>query len=112
MNNSVQNEDTGNANESIEVTESIEVNDKDEPENNWIIRIEMDERAMFDMNIMNEDIHYILKSTHQDNVSCFYSDYNDEGKIVFRIRPKYNIGKKKETNSFTQEDYVYYVKKY
>ena len=65
---------------------------------------------MFDMNIMNEDIHYILKSTHQDNVSCFYSDYNDEGKIVFRIRPKYNIGKKKETNSFTQEDYVYYVK--
>jgi DNA-directed RNA polymerase II subunit RPB1 len=112
VNNSIQsaNENQENVNESIEVSESIEVNDKDEPENNWIIRIEMDERAMFDMNIMNEDIHYILKSTYQDNVSCFYSDYNDEGKIVFRIRPKYNIGKKKETDSFTQEDYVYYVK--
>ena len=33
-------------------------------DNNWIIRIELNETAMFDMNITNEDIHYTLKSTY------------------------------------------------
>tara|TARA_B110000008_G_scaffold33129_1_gene29420 strand:+ start:607 stop:5235 length:4629 start_codon:yes stop_codon:yes gene_type:complete len=84
-------------------------------DNNWIIRIELNETTMFDMNITNEDIHYTLKSAYGDEVSCFYSDYNSNEKIVFRIRPdilnkKIKDNKKKLKDSFTQEDYIYYVK--
>ena len=82
-------------------------------ENNWIIRIEMDETVMFDMNITNEDIHYTLKTLYDKHVSCFYSDYNADGKIIFRIRPPTRSTHPlslKKNNAFTQEDYVYYVK--
>ena len=81
----------------------------DENENNWIIRIEMDETAMLDMNITNEDIHFTLKSLYGNDVSCFYSDYNTNNKIVFRIRLN-NSQIKKKSNSFSQEDYIYVVK--
>ena len=79
-------------------------------DNNWIIRIEMNETAMFDMNITNEDIHYTLKANYGDEVSCFYSDYNSNDKIIFRIRPASLVQKKKTNDSFTEEDYIYYVK--
>ena len=82
---------------------------EEQNDNNWIIRIEMNETIMFDMGITNEDIHYILKTTYGSNVLCFYSDYNTDDKVVFRIRPQ-NIAPKKKTDTFTQEDYVYYVK--
>lgn len=90
-------------------------NETSNQDNNWIIRIELNETAMFDMNITNEDIHYTMKSTYGDEVSCFYSDYNSNEKIVFRIRPdilnkKIKDNKKKLKDSFTQEDYIYYVK--
>ena len=79
------------------------------PENNWIIRIEMDETQMFDMNITNEDIHYTLKSLFSSDIECFYSDYNSDDKIIFRIRPNLPALKKKSA-SFTEEDFIYYVK--
>ena len=58
----------------------------------------MNETIMFDMGITNEDIHYILKTTYGSNVLCFYSDYNTDDKVVFRIRPQ-NIAPKKKTDT-------------
>ena len=89
-----------------------EDNEEDEYENKWIIRIEMDEIAMLDMNITNEDIHYSLKTLYEENISCFYSDYNSDNKIVFRIRMKNKKMKIKSNSSFTQEDYIYVVKSF
>ena len=83
----------------------------EEFENKWIIRIEMDQTAMLDMNITNEDIHYTLKSLYGNDISCFYSDYNSDNKIVFRIRLNGSQLKKKG-NSFTEEDYIYVVKSF
>ena len=87
--------------------------------NNWIIRLELNGTQMFDMNITNEDVHYILKTEcpslqgTSNNIKCFYTDYNDSDKIVFRIRV--NIDSKrgsKNKDVFTEEDYIHYVKTY
>jgi len=87
--------------------------------NNWIIRLELNGTQMFDMNITNEDVHYILKTEcpalqgTSNNIKCFYTDYNDSDKIVFRIRV--NIDSKrgsKNKDIFTEEDYIHYVKTY
>ena len=94
----------------ITVDEGIE--EESNQDNNWIIRIEMNETTMFDMKIKVEDIHYTLKSTYGDEISCFYSDYNSNGKLVFRIRPNRLFSKKKNENSFTQEDHIYYIKSF
>ena len=88
----------------------VEDEEEEENKNKWIIRIEMNETTMFDMNITNEDIHYTLKSHFGNEINCFYSDYNSDNKIVFRIRLETAQSKKKEDGSITEEDYVYYVK--
>ena len=64
------------------------------------------------MNITNEAIHYTLKTLYEENISCFYSDYNSDNKIVFRIRMKNKKMKIKSNSSFTQEDYIYVVKSF
>ena len=97
--------------------EKVEEDEEEvEENNNWIIRLELNETLMFDMNITNEDIHYILKTespTLQGSVQCFYTDYNSDDKIIFRIRVNIdhkNAVKKKDV--FTEEDYIHYVKTY
>ena len=68
-----------------------DVEDVDE-NNSWIIRLELNETQILDMNITNEDIHYILKTEcpalqgSSSDIQCFYTDYNSDDKIVFRIR--------------------------
>ena len=98
--------------EKDEDEEDEENDEEDDFENKWIIRIEMDETVMLDMNITNEDIHYSLKALYEDNISCFYSDYNSNDKIVFRIRLNNKKMKIKSNSSFTQEDYIYVVKSF
>ena len=99
-----------------ECYDDVIVDDEEEEKNNfdnkWIIRIEMDEIAMLDMNITNEDIHYTLKSLYGDSISCFYNDYNSDNKLVFRIRLNNKQMKIKSNASFTQEDYIYVVKSF
>ena len=59
----------------------------------------------------NEDIHYNLKAQYGDSIECFYSDYNTNSKIIFRIRVSTkNLFKKKDV--FLEEDYIHYVKTY
>ena len=45
----------------------------------------MNIEEMLDRNLTMDDIHFALKNTYQDQVSCVYSDYNDD-KLVFRLR--------------------------
>ena len=84
---------------------------EDDTDNNWIIRIEMDDTKMLDMNITNEDIHYKLKVNYGNAIHCFYSDYNTDDKIIFRIKLN-NLNLKKKVNSYTEEDYIYVVKSF
>ena len=79
--------------------------------NKWIIRMELDETAMLDMNITNEDIHFTMRTLYGHNVTCFYSDYNTDGKVVFRIRIN-NSQIKKKGDTFTEEDHIYLAKSF
>ena len=78
--------------------------------NNWIIRLELDETQMLDMNLTNEDIHYTLKNHYGNDIICFYEDYNTSNKIIFRIRLNNLQNHIKKKDIFTQEDYIYYIK--
>lgn len=85
---------------------------EEDEENNWIIRLELNETQMLDMNISNEDIHYVLKSHYGNNIQCFYADYNTDNKLIFRIR-LVNITNStaiKKKDAFTEEDYIHHVK--
>ena len=92
--------------------------------NKWILRIEMDETAMLDMNITNEEVYRALVDEYKNDITCYYQDMNsndnfeEEGKeneesknnesasnIVFRIRLE-----TKKMASFNQEDQIYMVK--
>ena len=41
-----------------------------------------------------EDIHFAIKNSHKDNVSCIYTDYNSDD-LIFRIRINMLSNKKK-----------------
>lgn len=86
--------------------------EQNEYQNNWIIRLELNETQMLDMNITNEDIHYVLKTTYNDSIQCFYTDYNNDGKLIFRIRINENKSISKKKDIFNEEDYIHYVKTY
>jgi DNA-directed RNA polymerase II subunit RPB1 len=58
----------------------------------WVVRLEMDVKAMLDKRITMNDVNYAIKSAYGDMVSCVFSDYNAD-KLVFRIRLE-NIIKK------------------
>ena len=92
--------------------DSEENKEQNEDQNNWIIRLELNETQMLDANITNEDIHYVLKTTYNDDIQCFYTDYNNDGKIIFRIRINENSSNSKKKDLFTEEDYIHYVKTY
>ncbi len=80
----------------------------------WIIRMEMDTAVLLEKNITMDDIHFAIKnSSYGDNVSCVFSDYNQD-KLVFRIRA-FDLGKKKRNAGSTaetldQSDEIYLLK--
>jgi DNA-directed RNA polymerase II subunit RPB1 len=77
----------------------------------WIIRMEMDATTLLEKNITMDDIHYaITNSAYGENISCVFSDYNNE-KLVFRIRV-FDINKKKKivANTLDQSDEIYVLK--
>tara|TARA_B100000035_G_scaffold156102_1_gene132980 strand:- start:11690 stop:13834 length:2145 start_codon:yes stop_codon:yes gene_type:complete len=98
------------------VNECKESIPSDEPKSKWIIRLEIDAEALLERNITMDDIHYAIKETHKDNISCVFSDYNDD-QLVFRIRTSGNLLKKKDSlkakTSITcidQSDEIYLLK--
>ena len=51
----------------------------------WIIRLELERDSMLEKNITMDDINFTLVNIYDSQVSCIYSDYNDDN-LIFRIR--------------------------
>ena len=78
----------------------------------WIIRLVMSREAMLDKRITMDDVHFAIKNSHGDDVSCIYADYNAD-KLVFRLRMNNINGKKPlkpKENPLDQSDKIYLLK--
>jgi len=85
----------------------------------WIIRIKIDPEAMLDKKLTMDDIHFAIKNSYGNEVSCAFSDYNDDN-LVFRLRME-NIAQNKKSggggagggnkqNPLDQSDHIYMIK--
>jgi DNA-directed RNA polymerase II subunit RPB1 len=79
----------------------------------WIIRIEIDGESLLEKNINIEDIHFAIKNSFKDEVSCVFTDYNSD-KLIFRIRLNKVLQKKnlKAANPLDQSDEIYLLKNF
>lgn len=59
--------------------------DATQAKSKWIIRMEMDTETLLEKNITMDDIHFAINSSHGEDISCVYADYNANN-LVFRIR--------------------------
>jgi DNA-directed RNA polymerase II subunit RPB1 len=90
----------------------------------WIIRIKINSEAMLDKKLTMDDIHFAIKNSYGNEVSCAFSDYNDDN-LVFRLRME-NISQGKKSggggggfgnggggnkqNPLDQSDHIYMIK--
>ena len=74
----------------------------------WIIRFELGREYLLEKNISLDEIHFALKHSYKDDISCIYSDYNADN-LVFRVRLTKNILKNKK-KSLDQQDEIYKLK--
>jgi DNA-directed RNA polymerase II subunit RPB1 len=74
----------------------------------WIIRFKLSRDEMLDRGITMDDIHFAIKNSIKQNISCVYNDFNDHN-LIFRIRlmESFNI---KKNNSLDQTDEIYKLK--
>jgi DNA-directed RNA polymerase II subunit RPB1 len=89
-----------------------EADPNDSARSKWIIRMVMSREAMLDKRITMDDVHFAIKNSHGDDVSCIYADYNAE-KLVFRLRMNNINGKKPlkpKENPLDQSDKIYLLK--
>ena len=98
----------------------------------WIIRIKMNPEAMLDKKLTMDDIHFAIKNSYGAEVSCAFSDYNDDN-LVFRLRMENLIQNKKsgggagggagaaafgagggghKQNPLDQSDHIYMIKSF
>lgn len=79
----------------------------------WIVRMKMDAEAMLDKKITMDDIHFAIKNSYGNDVSCAYSDYNSDN-LVFRLRLDNAGGNKKKNvaNPLDQSDQIYMLKNF
>jgi DNA-directed RNA polymerase II subunit RPB1 len=82
----------------------------------WIIRIEMDKELLLDKNITMDDIHFAITTNHGNEISCAYSDYNNDN-LIFRIRLNgnaFNKSKKSKSNGdpLDQSDEIYLLRNF
>ena len=79
----------------------------------WILRIKLNKENMLEKNLTMEDIHFAIKNSHKDSVSCIYSDYNSDD-LIFRIRINMFSNKKKTNSQETldQSDQIYMLKNF
>ena len=96
-----------------DVPEEAEDESKDSAaRSKWIIRMVMSREAMLDKRITMDDVHFAIKNSHGDDVSCIYADYNAD-KLVFRLRMNNINGKKPlkpKENPLDQSDKIYLLK--
>jgi len=96
----------------IDVPEEAEADPNDSGRSKWIIRMVMSREAMLDKRITMDDVHFAIKNSHGDDVSCIYADYNAD-KLVFRLRMNNINGKKPlkpKENPLDQSDKIYLLK--
>ena len=89
-----------------------EADPNDSARSKWIIRMVMSREAMLDKRITMDDVHFAIKNSHGDDVSCIYADYNAE-RLVFRLRMNNINGKKPlkpKENPLDQSDKIYLLK--
>lgn len=82
----------------------------------WIVRIEIDKETLLDKNITMDDIHFaISNSSHNENITCVFADYNAD-KLIFRIRMNSSVftkGKKRgQAETLDQSDEIYMLKNF
>lgn len=91
----------------------------------WIIRIKIDQEAMLDKKLTMDDIHFAIKNSYGNEVSCAFSDYNDDN-LVFRLRMENIVQNKKsggggagfgsggghKQNPLDQSDHIYMIKSF
>jgi len=82
----------------------------------WIIRLELDADSLLDKNITMDDIHFAINSSHGNDISCVYSDYNANN-LVFRIRLNssiFNKSKKQKgiPDTLDQSDEIYMLRNF
>jgi DNA-directed RNA polymerase II subunit RPB1 len=94
---------------SIEDKETLSVSDGKTP-SKWIVRLEIDSETLLDKNITMDDINYAIQnSSHGSNISCAFSDFN-QNKLVFRIRPLIENKKRKGAISLDQSNEIHLLK--
>jgi DNA-directed RNA polymerase II subunit RPB1 len=81
----------------------------------WIIRMEIDAESLLEKNINIEDIHFSIKNSFKDEVSCVFTDYNSDN-LIFRIRLNKILQNKKKyndtVNPLDQSDEIYLLKNF
>jgi DNA-directed RNA polymerase II subunit RPB1 len=96
----------------------------------WIIRIKMNPEAMLDKKLTMDDIHFAIKNSYGYEVSCAFSDYNDDN-LIFRLRMENIVQNKKsgggggggfgggggggaghKQNPLDQSDHIYMIKSF
>lgn len=86
--------------------------EQNETKSKWVIRVELNIEKMLDRGITMDDISFAISNAYGDQVSCVYSDYNDDN-MVFRVRintsQKKKIGKK---DPLDQQDDIYLLKNF
>ena len=96
----------------IDVSEAADESKDSAGRSKWIIRMVMSREAMLDKRITMDDVHFAIKNSHGDDVSCIYADYNAD-KLVFRLRMNNINGKKPlkpKENPLDQSDKIYLLK--
>ena len=81
----------------------------------WVIRLELNTEELLDRNLTMDDVNFAIKNAYRDEVSCVYSDYNND-KLVFRLRLNSTSASKKKNglkqNSLDQSDEIYLLKSF
>jgi DNA-directed RNA polymerase beta' subunit len=91
----------------------------------WIIRLKIDPEAMLDKKLTMDDIHFAIKNSYGYEVSCAFSDYNDDN-LIFRLRMENIVQNKKsgggggaggpggshKQNPLDQSDHIYMIKSF
>jgi DNA-directed RNA polymerase II subunit RPB1 len=86
------------------------------PKSYWIVRLEIDAETLLDKNITMDDIHFAITTCYGNDISCAYSDYNNDN-LVFRIRLNsnaFNKSKKGRSNGdpLDQSDEIYLLRNF
>lgn len=85
----------------------------DSEKSRWVLRMELNSQEMLDRDLAIDDINFAIKNAYQDEVSCVFSDYNQD-RLVFRLRLNTILKKKplKKNEPLDQQDEIYMLKNF